>query len=445
MDSEEEKKQWPADENEGAPADQPAGGKSEKKNGKSGFGRGFLLGAVSMLAVGVAVILLGGPFLASHGILKVGSYGTRGGVTSGLNRTRVDQKLDLLQQYVDEEYLFTDRVDDTAMEDGIYKGFVDSLGDEYTVYYSADEAQDLTDSLTGSYVGIGAVVSQDPTTKEVTILYIYEGSPAEKAGMQVGDILQKVDDKEVTDYDLDILVSDYIRGEKGTHVMLTVYRPSTGETLELDTVRDEVVIPYLDYRLDGDIGIIQVVQFDGEVADQFKEAVDDLQNQGMKKLIVDLRNNPGGELNSVLTMIDYLLPDGKTMLSIKDKNGVGDTYTSEDGHSVEIPTVVLVNGQSASASEVFTGAMKDNGAATIVGTQTFGKGIVQSVFQLSDGSMLKITTDHYYTPNGTDIHGTGITPDVEVELDESAAGDSGVTEEEDNQLQKAKEILGAGE
>ena len=192
------------------------------------------------------------------------------------------------------------------------------------------------------------------------------------------------------------------------------------------------------------------------MADQFKKAVDDLQSQGMRKLVVDLRNNPGGELNSVLAMIDYLLPDGKTMLSVKDKNGVGETYTSKDGHSVEIPTVVLVNGQSASASEVFTGAMKDNGAATIVGTKTFGKGIVQSVYSLTDGSMLKVTTDHYYTPNGTDIQGTGITPDVEVEPAQ-AAGNQGTggadaqvpqgqdgqdAQAADSQMEKAKEVLG---
>ncbi len=429
---------------------------TKNKGKRGGFGRGFAAGVLCTLAAGAGALSFGGPFLASRGIVKIGSYGTRNGVTSGLDRTKVDQKLDSLQQLVDENYLFTDRVDAGAMEEGIYKGFVNSLGDEYTVYYTADEAKDLTESLNGAYVGIGAIVSQDPETKTITILHVYENSPAEKAGMQAGDTLVKVDGSDVADYDLDVLVSDHIRGEKGSHVTLTVYRPSTGETLDLDAVRDQVVLPYLNSRLEGDIGIIQVVQFDGEVADQFKKAVDDLQSQGMRKLVVDLRNNPGGELNSVLAMIDYLLPDGKTMLSVKDKNGVGETYTSKDGHSVEIPTVVLVNGQSASASEVFTGAMKDNGAATIVGTKTFGKGIVQSVYSLTDGSMLKVTTDHYYTPNGTDIQGTGITPDVEVEPAQ-AAGNQGTggadaqvpqgqdgqdAQAADSQMEKAKKVLG---
>ena len=198
----------------------------------------------------------------------------------------------------------------------------------------------------------------------------------------------------------------------------------------------------MEAKINGDIGYVSVSEFDGVSAGQFKTAIDTLQERGMKKLIVDMRNNPGGDVNTVITMTDYLLDQDQVIFSMSGKQGKERVFKSEDNHKIDIPVVVLVNGNSASAAEIFTGALKDNNRATVVGTTTFGKGIVQSVFELDDGSALKITTERYYTPNGTDIHEHGIEPDVTVELE--GGNDyalSSMSEEEDNQLQKAMEIL----
>ena len=221
-----------------------------------------------------------------------------------------------------------------------------------------------------------------------------------------------------------------------------VYRENSGEYKDITLTRRPIDVQTVSGKmLDEEIGYISVAEFDRVTADQFKSKIEELQGEGMKRLIIDLRNNPGGEVTTVVSMADYILKDGGRILTVANKKGTEETYDAEDGHSLEIPMVVLVNGNSASASEVFTGAMKDYGVATIVGTKTFGKGIVQTLMPLSDGSAIKLTTDHYYTPNGNDIHGKGIEPDLEVELDEEAAQEVVIPEEKDNQLQKAVEVV----
>ena len=242
--------------------------------------------------------------------------------------------------------------------------------------------------------------------------------------------------------DLTIMVNNYIKGEEDTNVEITVYREDTGEYVDLTVTRKPVDVQTVTGKmLDDEIGYISVIEFDKVTDAQFKQKIEELNTQGMKKLIVDLRNNPGGELNTVVSMADYVLKDGGRILTVADKEGAEEVYDAKDGHSLEIPMVVLVNGNSASASEVFTGALKDYDAATVVGTQTFGKGIVQTLFPLSDGSAVKLTTNHYYTPNGHDIHGEGIAPDVEVELNEEAAKMPVIPEDMDNQLQEAIRII----
>jgi carboxyl-terminal processing protease len=281
---------------------------------------------------------------------------------------------------------------------------------------------------------------------------VFEGSPALEAGMQPGDIIYKVGDQLVAGESLDVLVSNYIKGEDGTMVDITVYRADKDEYVDLNIVRRKIEVPTVESRMLADkTGYIVVSEFDAVTVEQFTGAIDALTEQGMERLVIDLRNNPGGLLDGAVKMIDYILPDnistyekgkGKTLIVYTaDKNEKGDSYVASDGHEVDIPIAILVNGDSASASEVFTGALKDYGKAVVVGTTSYGKGIVQNLIPLGDGSAIKITTAHYYTPSGFDLHGKGIEPDVEVELSEELKTQAVVTPEEDNQLQKAIEVL----
>ena len=348
------------------------------------------------------------------------------------------EKLQLMQAYLDQVYLF-DEADAQTSRDAIYKAYMDSQGDPYTVYYTADEYSSLTESTNGEYCGVGVEIQQDPDTLTLTILRVFSGSPAQSAGLKAGDILQSADGTDLSGMDIQSAVS-LIRGEEGTTVHLTWYRPSAEETMEADVERRQVNIDTVSAEmLDSGIGYIQVTEFDAVTTSQFEAAVDSCQNQGAEGLIIDLRDNPGGLLTTVINMCDYILPKG-VIVTTKDKYGEGDSYDSTDDHTVDLPIAVLVNGSSASASEIFAGAMKDRGAGTIVGTTTYGKGIVQSLFPLDDGSALKITVSNYYTPSGVSIQGTGITPDVEVELSEDADL-SDASHAGDNQLRAAEKAI----
>lgn len=296
------------------------------------------------------------------------------------------------------------------------------------------------------------MISQNRTTGLCTIVKVFEGSPALEAGMQPGDIIYKVGETMVASESLDVLVNNYIKGEEGTPVKITVYRADKDEYVDLTVKRRKIEVPTVEHRMmDSNIGYIAVSEFDIITVEQFEAAVDELQKNGMEGLIIDLRSNPGGVLDGAVKMADYLLPDdiskydkgeGKTLIVYTaDKNEKGDVYTASDKHELDLPMVILINGDSASASEVFTGAMKDYDRATVVGTTSYGKGIVQNLIPLGDGSAIKITTAHYYTPSGFDLHGKGIEPDVAVELDEKLKTQAVVKPEEDNQIQKAVEVL----
>ena len=263
-----------------------------------------------------------------------------------------------------------------------------------------------------------------------------------EAGLRPGDVLYKVDGEEITGMDLSLVVNNYVKGEEGTTVTLTVYREEDNAYTDLVVTRRPIDVQTVSGKMlqDG-IGYISVLEFDRVTDQQFKDKLEELLGQGMKKLIIDLRDNPGGEVTTVVSMADYILEDGGRILTVASREGTEEAYDAEDGHSLDIPMAILVNGNSASASEVFTGAMKDYGVATVVGTKTFGKGIVQTLIPLSDGSAIKLTTDHYYTPDGHDIHEKGIEPDVTVELSEEAAREVVIPVELDNQLQEAVKIL----
>lgn len=428
--------------------ERPAGGKNR-------FLAGALTGALVTAFAGL--ILVG----MSAGIYLMGRHiisrqpGTQApqiteGSGEGIDFQRITAKMNMIQQIIDRHFLYEEDTDN--VEDYIYRGMMAGLEDPYSTYYSIQDFQSITDSTKGTYSGIGAMISQNRLTGLCTVVKVFEGSPALEAGMQPGDVIYKIGDTLVAAESLDVLVNNYIKGEEGTKVDITVYRSDKDEYVDLSVERRKIEVPTVEYSmLEDGIGRVAVSEFDEITVEQFQMAIDELQKDGMKGLIIDLRSNPGGVLDSAVAMADYILPDdldqyekgqGKTLIVYTaDKNQEGDVYASSDGHEVDIPIAILINEESASASEVFTGALKDYKMATVVGTTSYGKGIVQNLIPLGDGSAIKITTAHYYTPSGFDLHEKGIAPDVEEPLREDLKTQAVVKPEEDNQLQKAAGIL----
>lgn len=356
--------------------------------------------------------------------------------TLDMNLSQVKKKTGEIEELINAYYL--DEIDGQEVEDTMYTGMVAGLEDLYSVYYSKEELESMEESISGAYSGIGATLTQDPDTGELSVVSCFDGTPAQEAGLQPGDVITGWNGKSVEGIELSELVSK-IKTDPEEQLTLEIERD--GETLEVELTRREVQIPTVEYEmLDNQIGYIRLVEFDEVTADQFKEALEDLENQNMEKLIIDVRNNPGGVLQVVCDMLDQLLPEGLIVYT-EDKNGNRKEYTSDEEHQFTKPLAVLANENSASASEIFAGAIQDYGIGTIVGTTTFGKGIVQRTFYLSDGTGVKLTVAKYYTPKGHDIHKKGITPDVEIELDEELKNQSSISHEEDNQLQKAIEVL----
>lgn len=396
---------------------------------KNQFWKGALCGALAMLVVSLVV---GGTMTIFSLIEKSSLSDDENGIVT--NETL--EKLELIQEYIDEIYLYSDDVDAQVLQDYLIKGYVSGLQEPYTVYYNEAETTELFESTAGTFGGIGVGIMQDTTSGLVTFTQIYKDSPGEKAGFKEGDIVYKVNGEDVTSQDLDTIVLQ-IRGEIGTDVEITVIRDgeeytgtATRALIENDTVEYEMK--------DGKIGYVQVTEFEDVTLKQFEEALDDLNKQGMKGLVIDLRSNPGGNLSTVVDMCDLILSEG-TIVSIKDKNGNNKVYTAEKDNKLNVPLVVLINGYSASASEIFAGVVKDHELGTLVGTTTYGKGIVQNIYPLGDGTSLKVTGAEYFTPNGTNIHGVGIEPDVEIEYEYDENNP-----EKDNQLEKAIEVLKSG-
>ena len=399
----------------------------EKRKGRMNGVIGFILGIMTsfvLVYVGFAFAFNNGNVLSLF--LKRNNK---------LDYKKIEEKTSVLQNIIDRYFLFDE--DMTKVEDGIYAGMMNGLGDPYTVYYTKEEYKALNEDTEGKYSGIGAMVSQNPNTKIITIVKIFDNSPANDAGLQVGDIIYKIDGEEVAGTDMDILVKTKIRGEEGTSFKMTVLRGDDRKEVELDLTRRSIEVETVAGKmLDNNIGYIAVSQFDAVTSEQFKSNIESLQSQGMKKLIVDLRGNPGGLLDQVVDMLDYILPEG-LVLYTEDKYGEREEYYSDGSHELKIPMVVLVNENSASASEVFTATFRDFEWGKVVGKTTFGKGIVQNVLPLGDGTAVKITTQHYYPPSGYDLHKVGIKPDIEVDLNEGAK----IGTDSDNQLSTAIDIL----
>lgn len=397
--------------------------KKERKKGSTG--KGILIG---MLIVLIPLLLFAGA-----GVYLLNSSGSHIAVISdnGFDMSSVEAKLGLIQSIIDDSFLF--EYDKDELVENIYVGYVEGLGDPYTCYYTEQEYTSMMESSEGTYYGIGVMISQETDTGRVYVIRVFSGSPAEEAGMKEGDIIAEVEGKEATGMDLNEVVAT-IKGAEGTTAKIKIYRESEKKELTLDVERRQVDVDTVYYRmLDNGIGYLELTEFDAVSTDQFTSALEDLKSQGMESLILDLRSNPGGMLDVAVALADELIDTG-TVVSIRDKNGNEKSYDAEGEGSLGIPLAVLVNGDSASASEVLSGCIRDYGAGTIIGTQTFGKGIVQNIVPFSDGTAMKITTAHYYTPNGTDIHGVGITPDLVVEDDKE-------TEDVDEQLEAAIELL----
>ena len=347
---------------------------------------------------------------------------------------RTMDKLKLLEDPIGKYY--RESVDEQTLEKGVYDGLVKALGDPYSVYYSAEELKELQDKTEGIYYGIGAYIGIDADTSLPRLTGIIEGTPAQESGLRAGDLLYKVDGEEVQGLELTQVVSK-VKGEEGTTVHLTIIREGESDYLEIDVVRRKVESPTVNQKmLDNNIGYIQITEFDTVTLDQFTEALAVCRGSGMKGLILDLRGNPGGNLNTVCDIAREILPKGLIVYT-EDKNGKRTEYTCDGTNQIKEPLVVLVDSGSASASEILAGAIKDYGIGTLVGTTTFGKGIVQRIISLSDGSAVKLTVSNYYTPNGNNIHKIGIAPDIEEKFDGEAYYNDGV----DNQLNKAIEVM----
>lgn len=347
------------------------------------------------------------------------------------------KKANSLKTLIDMYYL--EEADEEEMYEGMYHGLLDSLGDPYSCYYTKEEYAALMEEYEGVYCGIGALVSQNASTKVITIVRPFVDGPAYKAGMLPGDILTKIDGEDISAWDLDLAVK-HMKGEQGTVVTVEVWRASESDYVELTITRDLVEVETVTYEmLEDSIGYIYVMQFDEITTQQFETAINSLKEQGMKGLVVDIRDNGGGLLSTVCDMLDLFLEEEDLIVYTLDKYDEKEEIFAEKGSIGKLPMAVLINGYSASASEIFSGALQDYELATIVGTQSFGKGIVQSVIPLADGSAVKLTVSTYYTPAGRNIHGTGITPDVEVELNEELKKLAVVPLAEDNQLQQAIE------
>ncbi len=344
------------------------------------------------------------------------------------NINAIAKNLKNFRKLIDQVYI--GEIDEEKMLDETIKGYINGLDDEYSEYMTTDEWDDFQSQALGNYVGIGIYMATDKNNN-VVVLSPIEGSPAEKAGIEQGDIIALVNEENVLGTSSD-KVASLIKGEEGTEVKIKILRDN--EYLDFNLKREAIKIYHVEEKmLENNIGYISLLTFDEGCAEEFKTAIDSLKNQGAKKLIVDLRNNTGGLVDEALVIADYFIPKGENLLITVDANGNKEYSKAENDPIIDCEIIVLSNEYSASASEILLGALKDSGKAKSVGTKTFGKGVIQSVYLLEDNSALKLTVNEYFTPNETKINKVGIEPDYEVELDEES--------EEDSQLNKAIELL----
>ncbi|MCM1193697.1 MAG: S41 family peptidase [Butyrivibrio sp.] len=409
----------------------------KEKNSDKSF---FFIGLVAGIATALLVVAIG--WLGIE-LQKVSESQNNGGVRhveldedSALDSNTI-AKLQALAETID-KYFFLHEVTDEEMRDGMYKGLLASLGDPYSEYYTAEELSSLMQDSEGIYYGIGAYVQLDSDTGLPKISGVIAGSPAEEANLRADDLIYEIDGTSTYGLNLTEAVA-LIKGPEGTEVEITLIREGESDYVKKTLTRRRVESPTVEFSmLEDDMAYIRVVEFDDVTVDQFADALAMAKGSDAKGIILDLRGNPGGNLRAVVDMCNMILPEGMIVYT-EDKYGNREEYKSDGEHELELPLVVLVDMNSASAAEIMAGAIKDYGIGTLVGTTTFGKGIVQQIMSFRDGSAIKITISAYYTPNGNNIHGIGIVPDVVCEFDGEAY--YGSPEHPDNQLEKAKDVL----
>ena len=420
----------------------------DKKKGKGSFGLGFVTGVAATL-ICLFVFSVGWQAAQIWDLQHQEEESSKEELgaqvlTDGENLYRLNEVQSIIEEY------YYDEVDSELLTAGMFKGIAAGLDDPYADYYSVQELQSVMDSSAGEYFGIGATLSENLQTGEILVMEVYADSPAEQAGLQVGDRILTVQEQ-----DASMGLSDLVMLIKSIEdeFIMKIYREETQEELELTMQCSEIKIDHVQFEMREDqVGYIRISEFTSNAVGQFKEALQELNAAGMEKLIVDLRNNPGGLLDSVCDILDLVIPKGLIVYT-EDKNGSRKEYESEGNRMIDCEVAVLVNGYSASASEIFAGAVQDYELGPVIGTKTYGKGVVQKTYPLSDGSAFKMTVEKYFTPKGQDIDGNGITPDVlvdeealeETQLQTGAESEGTETQkgesEADPMLEKALEIL----
>lgn len=410
--------------------------KGEKGSGKGVFLAGLIAGLAGALLI-VAICYVG---VSLQNVIEMReSEGEEAFAFEEGSAIDADvlKKLQTLEDAID-KYYYLEEATDEELQDGIYKGLLQALGDPYSEYYSAEELNAILEQTEGVYYGIGAYVSLDTDTGLPKVSGTIAASPAEAADLRANDLIYEVDG--VSTYGLSLTEAvAMIKGPENTEVTLTIIREGETDYLHFTLTRRRVEASTVELTmLEDGMAYILISEFDDVSVDQFADALATARASGMKGMIMDLRGNPGGSLNAVVEMAQMILPEGMVVYT-EDKNGKRTEYTCDGKRELEVPLVVLVDMNSASASEIMAGAIKDYGIGTLVGTTTFGKGIVQQIMPFRDGSAVKLTISAYYTPNGNNIHAVGIEPDVVCEFDGEAY--YGSEDHPDNQLEKAKEVL----
>ncbi|HBA47057.1 MAG TPA: S41 family peptidase [Lachnospiraceae bacterium] len=410
--------------------------KAEKGSGKGLFFGGMVTGIAGALLV-LGICYLG---IYVQNIVESGKLAEEQEVgldeDSAINSSTLS-KMQMLERTID-QYFYLHDVTDEEIQDGIYRGMLSALGDPYSEYYSAEELNALMEQTEGVYYGIGAYIGLDEATSLPKISGTIAGAPSEEVDLRANDLIYEVDGVSTYGMSLTEVVS-MIKGPENTDVTLTIIREGASDYLEVNVTRRQVETPTVEYTMmEDNMAYIQLTEFDEVSISQFEQALASARRDGMKGLIMDLRANPGGSLNAVVEMARMILPKGMIVYT-EDKNGKRAEYTCDGTKKLDVPLVVLIDMNSASASEIMAGAIKDYKLGTLVGTTTFGKGIVQQIIPFRDGSAAKITISAYYTPEGNNIHGIGIEPDVVCEFDGEAY--YGSEDRPDNQLEKAKEVL----
>lgn len=358
-------------------------------------------------------------------------------ITSSNTNNEIADTLNKYRKIIDKYYL--GNIDEEKLKEGAIKGYIEGLDDKYTEYISKDDMQEYIADTTGNFVGIGIYMVQDTNTNRILVLSPIKGGPAEKAGIQPGDYILEVDGVEYKGDQMSVAAAK-IKGEANTKVKIKVLR--NNETKEYELTRENIKLNPVEGKvLENNIGYIEFSSFDEGTADEFKTKYEELQKQGIKSLVIDLRNNGGGIVSEALKIGDYILNKDDVILYEVDKNNKETVEKSENNPIINMPIVVLTNGNTASSSEILAGALKDHGKAKIIGEKTYGKGVIQQLLTMPDGSGLKITSEEYLTPNKTKLNKVGIEPDEKVSLPDTVKNVLNVDQKDDTQLQKAIELL----